>query len=398
MTTAPRAVTRGPPNSPVTLSDNQVRKAEHSLWDGRVTSNLMENQWQFIDSSTRPTAPATFWSTAPPSPSSARVVFEAPKAATLLSALPSELRIGAVEDFLEHGAATAVAVQSSAHVVLLESKIEELTAKLTESLAVQLKTAGEDATEETEKLLAAHKEALTKLLSPLTDPNTKDGLPSVLVTLLDHANRAAMEHIAVMLKDGEEGALGKAVKQISGELKETATSIIKVIVEREALRTKSNRRGDCFEDVLANRLPILARGMGRVEHCARTPGEKAGNSGDYLVTVETVPGGETAGIAVEAKSQAGRFSVNQIKGELKRARLNRGDAAAGIFIAESIDSLPDGIGFGQVSDTDFYVVYNPADGDETPLTCALYMAKVAALASIATDTDHDLDITGAHAR
>lgn len=60
--------------------------------------------------------------------------------------------------------------------MLLESKIEELTTKLTESLAEQLKTAGEDSTEETEKLLAAHKETLTKLLAPLTDPNRRGRL------------------------------------------------------------------------------------------------------------------------------------------------------------------------------------------------------------------------------
>jgi hypothetical protein len=324
-----------------------------------------------------------------------RVVLEAPKAAAQLSALPEELRIGAAEDYMEHGAATAAAVQTSAHVVLLESKIEELTTKLTGSLAEQLKTAGEDSTEETEKLLAAHKEALTKLLAPLTDPNTKDGLPTLMVTMLDHANKAAMDHIAVMLKDGEEGALGKAVKQISAELKEAATAITRAIVEREALRTKSNRRGGCFEDVLSVRLPILTRGIGRVEHCARTEGEKAGDSGDYLITVETVPGAETVSIAVEAKSHKNRFSANAIRTELKRVRANRG-AAAGIFVVDNADTLPDGIGFGQVSDCDFTVAFDPEDGDETALTCALYMAKVVALTAIANDTGDDIDLTAVH--
>lgn len=323
------------------------------------------------------------------------VALEAPKAVSLLNALPPELRLHAVEDFLEHGAATAAAVQSSAHVVLLENKIEELTVKLTEALSTQLKTAGVDSAEVTTKLLTQHREALTRILVPLTDPNNSAGLPALMITLLDGANKSAMEHIAVMLQDGEEGALGKAVKKISEELKETATTITKVIVERETLRTKSNRRGGCFEDVLANRLPILARGMGRVEHCARTQGDKAGNAGDYLITVETAPGGESVGIAVEAKSHSGRFSVNQIKAELKRARDNRDHAAAGVFVAESLESLPDGIGFGQVSDRDFYVVFDPADGDETLLTCTLYMAKVVALASIASDSDQDIDLTGA---
>ena len=219
------------------------------------------------------------------------VVFEAPKAASLLSALRPELRMGAIEDFLEHGAATAAAVQTSAHIVLLENKIEELVTKLAEALAEQLKTADRNSAEETEKLLTAFNASLTRLLGPL-DPNTKDGLPTVMVAMLEKSNKAAMDHIAVMLNDAEEGALGKAVKKITGEVKEMTTAITKVIGEREALRTKSNRRGGCFEEVLSIRLPILTRGMGRVEHCARAEGDKAADAGDYLITVESVPGGE----------------------------------------------------------------------------------------------------------
>ena len=322
------------------------------------------------------------------------VALEVPKAANLLSALAPELRLGAIEDFLEHGAATAAAVQTSAHVVLLENKVNQLTAQLTEALATQLQAAGVDAKEVTAKLLADHKEALTRLLAPLTDPNNSAGLPAVIVGMLDRANKAAMEHIAVMLQDGEAGAIGKAVKEITEQLKAATETITKAIVEREALRTKSNRRGLSFEDALANRLPILVRGMGRIEHCAHAPGEKAGNAGDFRISVETTPGSESVGIAAEAKSRAGRLSVNQIRAELKRARDNR-DCAAAVLIAEAAASLPDGIGFGQVSERDFYVAFDPEDGDETLLTCTLYMAKVVALASIAPDAGSDVDLTAA---
>jgi hypothetical protein len=319
------------------------------------------------------------------------VALEAPKAVSLLNTLPPELRIAAVEDFIEHGAGTAAAVQSSAHVVLLETKIAELTANLTEALGTQLATAGTASAHVTAKLLAEHKEALTRLLAPLTDPNNSTGLPATLVALLDRANKAAMEHIAVMLKDGEAGALGKAVKQISDELKAATTTITKVIAEREVLRTKSNRRGGCFEDVLSVRLPILTRGMGRVEHCAQAEGEKAGKTGDYLLTVETAPGRETVRVAIEAKSQKGPFSANAIRAELKRARANR-DAAAGVFVVEDAGTLPDNLGFGQVSGCDFFVAYDPEDGDETALTCALYMAKVVALSTLVGDGGNDVDI------
>jgi hypothetical protein len=321
------------------------------------------------------------------------VVFEAPKAASLLSALRPELRMGAIEDFLEHGASTTAAVQTSAHIVLLENKIEELVTKLAEALAEQLKTADENSAEETEKLLTAFNAALTKLLGPL-DPNTKDSLPTVMVAMLEKSNKAAMDHIAVMLNDADEGALGKAVKKITGEVKEMTTAITKVIGEREALRTKSNRRGGCFEDVLSIRLPILTRGMGRVEHCARAEGDKAADAGDYLITVESVPGGESANIAVEAKSHKKPFSANAIRAELKRVRSNR-NAAAAVFVVEKADSLPDGIGFGQVSECDFFVAFDPEDGDETALVCALYMAKVVALGAIANDGGEEIDLVAA---
>lgn len=320
------------------------------------------------------------------------VALEAPKAASLLSTIPEEQRMAVVEELLEHGAAAAAAVQTSAHVVLLETKIEELTVKLNVALAEQLKTAGADAAKVTEKLLGSHREALTKLLTPLTDPNLKDGLPTLMVELLARTNKEAMNHIAVMLKDGEDGAIGKAVKQITEQVKELGTTLTKAYAEREALRTKSNRRGGCFEDVLSIRLPILARGMGWVEHCARQEGEKAGNSGDYVVVVESAPGGESVCIAVEAKNHAQRWSREKIKAELRRARANRG-AAASVFVGASCEMLPDGVGFGELSECDFWVVYDPEDGDETALTCALYMAKVAALATIVGDSEEQLDVT-----
>lgn len=321
------------------------------------------------------------------------VVFEAPEAARLLSGIRPELRLNAIEDFIEHGAAIAATVQTSAHVVLLENKIDELVSKLAEALAVQLKTADEHSSEETEKLLKEFNSALAKLLVPF-DPNTKDGLPTVMVTMLEKANKAAMDHIVVMLTDADEGALGKAVKKITDEVKEMTAAITKAIGEREALRTKSNRRGGCFEEVLSVRLPILTRGMGRVEHCARAQGDKATDTGDFLITVEAVPGGESANIAVEAKSHKNPFSANAIRAELKRVRANR-NADAGVFVAESAETLPDGVGFGQVSDCDFFVAFDPEVGDETALVCALYMAKVVALSAIARTTGTDIDLVGA---
>jgi hypothetical protein len=322
------------------------------------------------------------------------VPLEAPKAAAFLTGIPDEHRVVAVEELLEHGAAAAAAVQTSAHVVMLQSKVDELTTQLRQDLGEQLKDAGAESKEVTSKLLESHKAELTKLLAPLMDPNAKDGLPTKLIALLDEANRNAMRHLEVMLKDGEEGAIGKAVKQISDQVKESCVAITKDLATREALLTKSNLRGLRFEDALGARMPMLVRGMGRVEHCANVPGDKGRNAGDYIITLRSVDGGETVSIVVEAKSHKNRLSANEIRRELKLARANRG-AAAAILIAESSDILPDGLAFGEASDCDFYVSFDPQVGDETALTCALYMAKMAALATIAIEGGDQIDLGAA---
>jgi hypothetical protein len=319
------------------------------------------------------------------------VALEAPKAAAFLGGVPEYHRAMVVEELLEHGAAAAMAVQTSAHVVMLEAKLAELTTKFRADLDAQLKTAGAHSAEVTEKLLAAHKAELTKLVGPLFDTNVKNGLPAILVELLDGANRSAMRHIEVMLKDGEEGALGKAVKQITDQVKQTGLAITRELAAREALLTKSSLRGTRFEDMLAARLPALVRAMGRVERCAKVAGEKARNAGDYLVTLDTTVTDEHVTIVLEAKSHKDRFSVNEIRKELKLARANRG-AAASVLVTDTADILPDGIGFGQVSECDFYVAFNPQEGDETCLTCALYMAKVVAMASVTVDSGVQVDV------
>lgn len=165
--------------------------------------------------------------------------------------------------------------------------------------------------------------------------------------------------------------------------------LAKFLAVRDALLQRSVLRGPHFEEALANRLPILARGIGRVEHCADTAGEKGRNAGDYLLTLEGSAGAEVR-IVIEAKAQKARSSNQRIREELRTARLNRG-AQAGIFVAENAASLPDGIGFGQVTDCDFYVVFDPEKGDETLLSCALVMAKAVALATLTVDPGEGFD-------
>jgi ribosome recycling factor len=304
--------------------------------------------------------------------------FEAPKAAQYLGKVPDDLRLEAIEDLLEHGAAAANLAQSSAHVVVLESRIAQLTTELGAKLAKQLDDAGEDTNSQTKKLLEEHKLQISKLLSPLTDSSSKDGLPAKMVDLLEVANRNAIKQIEVMLADGDHGVIARAIKQITDQIQETGVALTKEMAARHALLTRSAHRGVAFEEVLSVRLPILARPIGRIEHCARTPGDKAANTGDYVIVLDEGDG--DLKIGVEAKSQKTPWSMERVRQELKAVRMNRA-ASAAILVADKADMLPGKAAFGQVGTFDYFLAYDPEVGDETALMCGLYLAKVAALST-----------------
>jgi hypothetical protein len=318
------------------------------------------------------------------------VVLEAPKAASYLSDVPNEQRLTAVEDLLDQGAAAMSMVRASAHVVVLERRVADLTAALAQGLEEQLREAGVDQATLTRKLLDDHRAELTKLLVPLSDPNLKDGLPTRMVELLEMSHRRAQEQLLAMLQDSDEGVVAQAVKRIVSQVKESEAQLAKQFAAREALLTRSNLRGRQFEDVLSVRLPMIARGIGRVEHCASIGGARDRNVGDYLVTLESGGRSEEIRLVIEAKSQKSRLSTNEIRSQLREGRLNR-KAAAGILIASGASALPDGIGFGQVSDCDFYAAFDVEAGDETALSCALYMARAVAVSSVLVNTPAGID-------
>jgi hypothetical protein len=249
--------------------------------------------------------------------------FEAPKAAAVLAETPADQWVSTVENLLEYGATVAATARSSAHVVMMEGKVEELVAR-----------------------------------------------------------------VGIHLKDADR----RTVKSVEKVLNEFQKDLVKFLSAREAVIQKSVVRGARFEDILSARLPLLARGIGRIEHCAGSAGDNARNAGDYVLSIESDIAGTEVKVVVEAKAQKVRFSTARVREELRTARLNR-DAQAGVFVAETTESLPDGLGFGQVTERDFFVVFNPETGDETLLSCALVMAKAAALATVKVNTGQGIDLT-----
>src|SRR6266851_2331669 len=182
----------------------------------------------------------------------AGAAFEAPRAAAVLADTPPEQRPEAVEDLLEFGATVAATAKTSAHIVMMEGKVEELAARLGDQL-----------------------------------------------------------------KDADR----RSVKNIEKVLSEFQKDLVKILSAREAVLQKSVQRGARFEDILSARLPLLARGIGQVEHCAGSAGDNARNAGDYIVTVESALAGTVVKIVVEAKAQKARFGNARIREELRTARL-----------------------------------------------------------------------------
>lgn len=316
--------------------------------------------------------------------------FEAPKAANYLAAMPNDLRLEAIEDLLEHGAAAASLAQSSAHVVVLEAKVAELAGQLGVNLDKLLRESGADQAKVMREQLQAFYTAVGKLVTPLSDVNAKDGLPAKMLELLEESNRIAQNRWLAMVSDADEGVMAKAVKQICDQVKEMGIAITKSIAADQALRRGGVRRGGDFEEVIAARLPALAMGVGRVEHCSRTAGDKAANIGDYTIVInDTQP---ELRIMVEVKSQKTPWSPARIQQELKAGRANRG-AVVGILVADSPDMLPGHVGFGQVGPFDYFVAFDPEAGDDTVLACAIYMAKVAALSTVTAAEGELIDIT-----
>jgi hypothetical protein len=60
--------------------------------------------------------------------------FEAPKAAAVLAEMPADQRTSTVEDLLEYGATVAATAKTSAHIVMMEGKVEELVARVGDHL------------------------------------------------------------------------------------------------------------------------------------------------------------------------------------------------------------------------------------------------------------------------
>lgn len=270
----------------------------------------------------------------------------------------------ALETLLEQGALGLETLKTSAHIVKLDEKIVELTTDLGE----QSRTDREEILDKIGELL----DRRDKLTIELVDKRNAEAAERH-----ETLRKNALADLKVLLTDPESSELGKMKKDILDRLDKSDTTVTQAIAARQTELLKGSfAKGDAFEDVVAARLPVLARAMGgSVTYVGKTPGVKNADAGDFLLEVVTAAGPVT--IAVEAKDHVSQKSAEAIRKSLKAASDNR-EADAAVFIAKSASILPKGMGFGQVDDCFFYCAFDPSAGDDAVLATTLYLAKMAA--------------------
>ena len=314
-------------------------------------------------------------------------------------------RKAAIEMMLEQGALGLETLKTSAHIAKLDEKIIELTSRINHDVGEQVRIGGETAADKNEKALAGFKEDLRKLLDErqaltfkLVDERnvatTKivEERTALALKLQEEMRQETFKRIETMLSDPELGVVGAAKKEILDQIAKAQESLKEAITARQTeLLRGSFTKGDAFEDVVAARLPVLARAMGAsVTYVGKTPGVKNVDAGDYVMEVPTAAAHVT--IVFEAKDIATSKSPEAIRKDLRAAMANR-EANAAVFIARSATILPKCMGFGQVEDCSFYCAFDPAVGDDAVLATTIYLAKVAAWERVRPTDDDGIDVS-----
>jgi hypothetical protein len=318
---------------------------------------------------------------------------DAPQAAARLAGVEADRRPAMFQTFLELGAQAYDSVQTSTTLKLMEQRLTEMDGKLAQTLTDILHKDRAGAKEELTQLLTDHSINVGRTMTRYLDPTSEESLPSVATQKLQKVSAETIKQVEALLADEEDGALGKAVAKVCKQLADATLQICEQVAAKQALVTRSARRGRKFEDGLTSALSFNARPLGgQVERCGDTFGLKRQRHGDHLVTL-TSPKGLTLRIVTEAKSSEKAekaFTLEAVRAACRAARANR-DAQAAIFVADCPELLPDGLSFGVAGPGDYWVAFD-SSGDDLGLAVALHLAVTAAMSTVgAAGDDLDLD-------
>jgi hypothetical protein len=239
-----------------------------------------------------------------------------------------------------------------------------------------------------EQFLGDHGQ-LTRLVSELFDESKRDSAIGRLRTLLGTYFDGDASRLAQLLDPTRMGAplyqFRTEMNTAFEKLNERLTAIEAASSARAAERSKSSAKGTDFEDLLEELLGEAVRPTtDTIERTGAAAGDVSrSKKGDFLLTIDPRwCGGAELRVVIEAKNRG--KSWREMREELDAAKRNRGAAAAlAIYTPEHAPAgvAPFDVRYGHV-----FAVIDPESPEMATLTAALRLARLHALASVATQS------------
>jgi hypothetical protein len=230
---------------------------------------------------------------------------------------------------------------------------------------------------------------LTRLVSDLFDESKRDSAIGRLRTLLGTYFDGDASRLAQLLDPTRMGAplyqFRTEMNTAFEKLNDRLTAIEAASTARAAERSKSSAKGGDFEDLLEEMLGDAVRPTtDTIERTGTAAGDVSrSKKGDFLLTIDPRwCGGAELRVVIEAKNRG--KSWREMREELDAAKRNRGAAAAlAIYTPEHAPAgvAPFDVRYGHV-----FAVIDPESPELATLTAALRLARLYALASVASQS------------
>lgn len=320
--------------------------------------------------------------------------------AAFVAQRPADDRLELVERALRVGLHALQDASTSLDVDLVRREFESLLQRST--------TASERAATELDQLLRANfgdqdgrlprtlerflgdRGQLSRFVNDLFDETKRDSAIGRMRTLLGTYFDGDASRLAQLL---DPTRLGSPMHQFRNEmtqgfekLHERLTALEAASSARAAERSRSSAKGMDFEDLLEEMLGECARGAGDVvERTGAVSGDVIrSKKGDFLLTIDPQwCRGADLRIVIEAKNR--RLSWPQLREELDNAKRNRGAAVA--LAIYSPEHAPRGVAPFDVRYGHVVCVIDPQAPDAVTLSAAVRLARLHALAALATDSE-----------
>jgi hypothetical protein len=230
---------------------------------------------------------------------------------------------------------------------------------------------------------------LTRLVSDLFDETKRDSAIGRLRTLLGTYFDGDASRLAQLLDPTRMGAplyqFRTEMNSAFEKLNDRLTAIEAASTARATERSKSSAKGADFEDLLEEMLGEAVRPTSdTIERTGAAAGDVSrSKKGDFLLTIDPRwCGGTDLRVVIEAKNRG--KSWREMREELDAAKRNR--AAAAALAIYTPEHAPAGVAPFDVRYGHVFAVIDPASPEMATLTAALRLARLHALASVASDT------------